>query len=94
MYRLRAKLPTGFEKFYIHDLRRSHRSSAGHTGVEPRIAERVLGHVTGSAVERIYDKFTYDDQKKVALERIAQLIWQIVHGSAPDDKVVPLRREA
>src|SRR5262249_26123976 len=50
----------------FHDYRRTARTQMGIAGVEPHIAERVVGHVIGSKVERIYDRGTYDQRKATA----------------------------
>jgi integrase len=69
----------------IHDLRRTARSLLSRCpGVSRDIAERVLGHTVGSQVEAIYDRYSYDEEKGDALERLATLIEGIVH---PRDNV-------
>jgi integrase len=74
-----AKLPE-MPRWTLHDLRRCARSLLSRCGVRPDICERVLGHVVGSAVERIYDQHRYNGEKADALHRLAALIEQIVHG--------------
>jgi len=75
----------------LHDCRRSAKTLMARAGVLPHISERVLGHVQ-AGVEGTYDRFGYTEEKRIALEKLAALISEIVHG-APD-KVVPIRREA
>ena len=64
----------------------------GRAGVEPHIAERVVGHVVGNAAQRIYDRGTYDEPKGFALAALAKLIEDIINGTP--HKVVPIRRKA
>ena len=75
----------------LHDLRRTARTLLGT--VAPRdIAERILGHVVGTKVERAYDRGTYDEPKRAALEALASLIGTILDPEAAQQaKVVPLR---
>jgi len=88
---LRSKLPERMRDFTCHDARRTFRTLASRVNVDPRISERLLGHVTGSAVEQIYDRHGYDVEKKAALERIARLVEDIVNGPPADGKIVPLK---
>src|SRR5262249_20397405 len=57
------------EHFTAHDLRRSCRTGLSRIGVSRDIAERCIGHVVGSAVERVYDQHSYEREKREALER-------------------------
>jgi integrase len=75
----------------LHDLRRTARSLMARAGVRAEIAERVVGHVVGSSVARIYDRHLYADEKRAALEALARLIEQILSPAPPN--VVPLRQE-
>jgi hypothetical protein len=47
-------------------------------GVRPDISERVLGHVI-AGVEGIYDRHSYEAEKRDALEKLAGLIERIVN---------------
>ena len=46
-------------------------------GVRPDISERVLGHVI-VGVEGTYDRHSYADEKRDALEKLAAIIERIV----------------
>jgi integrase len=73
----------------IHDLRRTARSLMSRAGINRDHAERVLGHVIGSTVERTYDRDPYIEAKAEALAALAGLIERILNP--PDDgKVVEL----
>ncbi|HSC17963.1 MAG TPA: tyrosine-type recombinase/integrase [Rhizomicrobium sp.] len=65
----------------LHDLRRTARTLMVRAGVRPDIAERVLGHVI-SGVARVYDRYSYTEEKRDALERLGFLITKIL--AAPD----------
>jgi integrase len=61
----------------LHDLRRTARSLMARAGVLPDTGERVIGHAI-PGVRGVYDRHSYLDEKKDALERLAALIEQIV----------------
>ena len=86
------KARCGVDGFHVHDLRRCARSLMARAGVQPHIAERVLGHAVGG-VEGVYDVHRYDAEKADALKRLARLIRQIVDGDGGKN-VVPLRAPA
>ena len=64
----------------IHDLRRTARTLMVRAGVRPDIAERVLGHAI-QGIARVYDRYSYLDEKGDALERLAWLVTEIVSQS-------------
>ena len=57
-------------------------------GGRSEVAERVMGHAI-EGVEGVYDRHSYLDEKKDALERLAGLVKTIL--SPPDKNVVPIR---
>jgi integrase len=61
----------------VHDLRRTARSLMARARVRPDVSERVLGHAI-QGVEGIYDRYSYNDEKAEALEKLAELIERIV----------------
>lgn len=63
----------------LHDLRRTAKSLMSRAKVRPEHSERVLNHVIGG-VEGTYDRHTYEDEKRDALERLARLVRQIIDG--------------
>jgi hypothetical protein len=58
-------------------------------GVSSDIAERVLGHLL-PGMRNVYDKHSYFDEKREALERLGGTIEQILHP--PSDNVVVMRK--
>jgi integrase len=60
----------GIEAFTLHDLRRTCRTGLAKLGIEPHIAERVLGHAQ-ARIAATYDVYSYADEKRAALERWA-----------------------
>lgn len=51
-------------------------------GVRPDISERVLGHVI-AGVEETYDRHSYADEKRDALEKLSAMIERILNPSTP-----------
>jgi integrase len=66
----------------LHDLRRTAKTLMARAGVRPDISERVLGHVI-SGVEGTYDRHSYIDEKRAALEKLAAMIERIVNPPSP-----------
>jgi len=62
----------------LHDLRRTAKTLMVRAGVRPDISERVLGHVIGG-VEGTYDRHSYADEKRDALEKLAAMIERILN---------------
>ena len=59
----------------LHDLRRTAKTLMVRAGVRPDISERVLGHVI-TGVEGTYDRHSYAEEKRDALEKLAAMIEQ------------------
>ena len=78
------------QRWTIHDLRRSARSGLGRVGVRPDIAERVVGHVVGSRMSRIYDHYNYEGEVRAALAKWADRVMAVVEGRELPSNVVPL----
>jgi integrase len=73
----------------LHDLRRTAKTLMARAGVRPDISERVLGHAI-AGVEGVYDRHSYFDEKRDALEKLAATIDRIL--APPAANVVPLTR--
>jgi integrase len=76
----------------IHDLRRSLSTHMGEQlGVAPHIVEAVLNHINHKAgVAGVYNKATYEREKRQALDRWADHVMAAVEGRVSN--VVPLTR--
>jgi integrase len=61
----------------LHDLRRTAKTLMARAGVRPDISERVLGHVI-AGVEGTYDRHSYADEKREALEKLVTMIERIL----------------
>jgi integrase len=62
----------------LHDLRRTAKTMMARAGVRPDISERVLGH-TIAGVEGTYDRHSYADEKRDALEKLAATVERILN---------------
>jgi integrase len=78
----------GVKNWRLHDLRRTSRTLMTRAGVLDDHAERCLGHIIGG-VRGIYNRWDYFPEKKLAFEKLATLIQNIV--SPQDAKVIPLQ---
>ena len=85
-----AKKP--LEHWTVHDLRRTVATGMAELGVQPHIIEAVINHVSGhkGGVAGIYNRATYDKEKREALNLWAEHVVTLVGGRKA--VVVPLRR--
>jgi integrase len=83
---------THIEPWTLHDLRRS-MSTVMHDrlGVQPHVVEACLGHVSGhkAGVAGVYNRASYANEKRRALDLWAEHIASLIEGRDP--KVVALR---
>jgi integrase len=75
-----------------HDLRRTVATRMAELGVQPHVIEAVLNHVSGhkSGVAGIYNRATYDREKREALNLWAAHLLAVIEGKRPT--VGPLMR--
>jgi integrase len=65
----------------IHDLRRTAATGMERLGVKQQVVEALLGHISGSkaGVTGIYQRHTYEEEKRTAIENwaehVATLVW-------------------
>jgi integrase len=90
-YKMSFDEACGFTGWTIHDLRRTARSLMSRAGVNEDHAERALGHVIGG-IRGVYDRHTYEAEKRRAFEALAAQIDRILNP--PAENVVTLRSSA
>jgi integrase len=80
------------EPWRLHDLRRTLATGLQKLGVGLQVVEAVLGHVSGSraGVVGIYQRHSYDAEKRAALETWGAHMIVLVEERDPD-KVLPMR---
>ena len=85
----------GVEPFTPHDLRRTAATHMEQLGVSPFIIAHVLNHVSAtrsSITSRVYARYSYDKEKREALDRWAGRLLAILEGGA--DVVLLAKRGA
>jgi integrase len=87
-----AETKKPLEHWTVHDLRRTVATGMAELGVQPHIVEAVLNHVSGhkGGVAGIYNRATYDKEKREALNLWAEHVMATVEGRAAT--LVPLKR--
>ncbi len=88
-----AENGAALDHWTLHDLRRTAATHMARMNVPPHVVEKLLNHTTGQlgGVARIYNRYQYLDERRVALERWARRIESIVEDQ-PTEKVVHLDR--
>jgi len=89
--RIDQKMKT-VEAWEFHDCRRTVSTGMGEIGILPHVVEAVLNHVSGAAKQGVagtYNRWNYFPEKRVALERWAGHVDEIVTGK-PAAKVIPI----
>ena len=84
----------GMEAHQLAKLPKNERELATGLGVQPHVIEAILNHVSGhkAGVAGIYQRGTYEREKRTALDLWASHLTAIVEGKPSN--VTPLRREA
>jgi integrase len=98
--RLKERLDAAFgpntDDWRFHDLRRTCSTNLAGLRVQPHIIEAVLNHRSGvvSGVAATYNRYTYLDEKREALEAWARKLAEIVGAVDVDRDQVDLREAA
>jgi len=73
----------------LHDLRRTAATRMAMLGVRAEVVDRVLNHQAGTVrgVAAIYNRFSYEPERRAALETLSQHVEALL-----SPKVVPLVR--
>lgn len=82
----------GIQPFRTHDLRRTCATGLQKLGTPLQVTEAILGHTAGSrgGIVGVYQRYSYDSEKRAALEAWGAHIMALVEGRAPG-KVLPMR---
>jgi integrase len=81
--------------WWLHDLRRTVATNLQKLGVRLEVTEAILNHVSGSraGIVGIYQRHTWAEEKRAALDAWSQRLIEIVSGSASTErKVVSFKR--
>ena len=89
---LRLALKTfEMEHFVPHDLRRTAASHMTGMGISRLVVSKILNHVE-RGVTAVYDRHSYDNEKRQALEAWGHRLQNIIQGAEEEGKVIPLIR--
>jgi integrase len=82
-HKLKIKLPAGSAPWVLHDLRRTVASGMARLGVAPHVCEAVLNHKSGTirGVAAVYNRYSYDTEKRAALDAWARQIDSVIGGN-------------
>jgi integrase len=86
----RIREGTSIEDFRLHDIRRSVASNLTALGVPRLTVSKLLNHVETS-ITAVYDRHSYDAEKRVALVRWERRLREIVALRQETGKIVALR---
>ena len=80
-------------RWTIHDLRRTGASGMARLGIQVTIVEKILNHSSGTfaGVVGVYQRHSFSDEKRRALEAWASFVRSIV-DQKPNKNVVRMRR--
>lgn len=80
----------------LHDLRRTAATNLQKLGVRLEVTEAVLNHASGSrgGIVGVYQKYSWDAEKRAALDAWAKRLAVIVGGAEPASNVVELAGRA
>ena len=79
----------GVQHFTVYDLRRTAATMMASIGIDTLVVSAILNHTPAGITERVYQRYSRDPEKKLALERWAQHLRNIVSGE-PAEKVVSI----
>jgi integrase len=87
---------TGVKDWRLHDLRRTAATGLQRLGVRLEVTEAVLNHIAGSraGIVGVYQKHTWADEKRAALNAWGEHIAAIVEGRTAAENVTRLRRSS
>lgn len=90
----RARDVIGLEYFRVHDLRRTVATRMAENGVNPFAISIILNHVSarrGTITSRVYNQYSYDKEKRAALDAWGARLEGILVG-IDSENVVELKR--
>ena len=78
----RARPTFGLADFRVHDLRRTAATGMAELGINPHTISLVLNHISaakGSITSAVYVKYSYDKEKREALDAWGRRLTEIVN---------------
>ena len=86
----RARSKIGLDDFRVHDLRRTAATKMEELGVPPHVISHVLNHVSvnkSTITKRVYSRYTYEREKREALDAWSARLEDIVSGKNVGDEI-------
>jgi len=85
-------IPRLVPEFLLHDLRRTAATGMAGLNIPPHVVDKVLNHVSGTirGVARVYNRFTYRDERRGALDAWGRRVMALV--APADDNIVELQK--
>lgn len=74
-----------------HDCRRTAASYMTSIGIPRLVVTKILNHSENNNVTAIYDRHSYDNEKRIALETWAQKLKEIIYGVGSISNVIALK---
>ena len=71
---------SGVTAWTPHDIRRSAASHMTSTGISRLTVSKILNHSESGSVTAIYDRHSYDQEKRLALDGWSQRLQEIIYG--------------
>ena len=78
-------------RFTVHDLRRTAATGMASMGIDRVTVSRILNHAEGG-ITALYDRHSYDQQKRHALDAWAGKLLEILSGKMAPENVIALER--
>jgi integrase len=75
----RVRSASGVQNFVLHDLRRTAASRMTASGTSRLVVSKILNHVE-HGVTRVYDRYSYETEKRQALDEWAELLGTMTNG--------------
>ena len=83
----RAREVLGIAHFRVHDLRRTAATRMAEIGINPHTISVVLNHISarrGTVTGRVYNQYSYDKEKREALDKWGERLATLILSSAPN----------
>lgn len=88
---LRSIPAIGTEPFTPHDIRRTGATHMTAMGISRLVVSKILNHTDNNSITAVYDRHSYDAEKRHALDAWAQKLKEFIDGSAPSNNVLPFK---
>jgi integrase len=89
---LRSIAAIGTEPFTPHDIRRTAATHMTSMGIARLVVSKILNHADNNTVTSVYDRHSYDAEKRHALEAWSQQLSKICEGKGSTDNIITLNQ--